>query len=384
MPGHEIVPTPYYDNGPAPQGNRGFPSRFLKEFTDLAERPPGNDPYMQAFYAAAIDLAQTNSSFIQLVRGVTQRRESLDPKHFANLFCRGVQYLQINGRQSAGYPHGFETKTKWKNELEDIFDNNLEGLEQILLTKSTTTTVYQRYAGAATIMAALFPHTNALNVADFGCGGNYGLRGLDLQIPFGEFKDHTEDQRVSTLLTQLPQLDNSIAIDLEIPDDPEIKKWRRACLYPQELVHASQIDMFEETLKKSENVRFLQADLCDLPIGNDSNMVAGQSHDIVIISTLCYQMPEQQQTVLETAKEILKPDGIIIIQDFARKTGSNTRSLDFNVNWFGEPYSYRNFVLGARTDWEMKEVLRWESGRCKSVIPGEDFTLLQAPPPPVA
>ena len=359
------------------------PTPIIQEFHELSKNPPGNDPYMKAFYQAATELSDTNLPFRNFIQGILKKREDIDPKHFANLFCRSTQYIELYVKDTPGYPHGFDDKNVWKDELEDIITNDNPDLERLLLTKSTTTTVYQRYAGAATIMTALFPD-KPLHVTDFGCGGNYGLRGIDIEAPFDPIEDNSEGYRVSNLLAHPPKLASSIAIDLENPDDPETKKWRRACLYTQELTNAAKIDRFEDSIKQSNNVNFMQADLRELPIGNDQNQISEESQDVVIISTLCYQMPEQQKSILGQARKILKPDGIIIIQDFAQTDSSNPNGLDFDVNWFGQPYAYRNFVLSQKTDWTMKEILRWKNGRCASVIPGKDFDFITSTSPQAA
>jgi hypothetical protein len=80
--------------------------------------------------------------------------------------------------------------------------------------------------------------------------------------------------------------------------------------------------------------------------------------------------------VLENAKRVLADRGVLVIQDFARPDVQDPRKLDHQVSWFGQPYSYRTFVTGARTDWQMREVLRWENGRCRSVAAGADFATL--------
>lgn len=371
---------PFGDGDSAVSGRYDIPvsTTISREFTDLAENPPGNDPYMKAFYQASSELLVTNRDFKTFIGGILAKRDDIDPKHFANLFCRSAQYVQLFVKETQAYPQGFEDKDVWKNELEDIITNEKSDLERLLLTKNTTTTVYQRYAGAATIMSAIFPHQQ-LNVTDFGCGGNYGLRGIDLGIPFDRIEDKSEGHLVNNILTFPPFIKNGTAIDLENPDDPETKKWRRACLYTQELVNARNVDAFEEKIEQSPNVRFLQADLRALPIGQEQNHIEEGSQDAVIISTLCYQMPEEQLTIIEQAKKILKPTGIIIIQDFAQKDPTNPQGLDFGINWFGQPYTYRNFVASQKTNWEMKEILRWKNGRCTAVEPGIDFAFINTP-----
>lgn len=351
----------------------------VSELRELASHPPKGDPYMGAFYKTSLKYAYQNPQFINLVSDVLAERE-ITPKHFANLLYRGVQFTELYERQNPTYPNGLNSPKTWEEELDTILQNNSETLRELLLTRHTTSTIYQRYAGARSIMAALLPY-NSVRVADFGCGGNYGLPGISLGEPFKQPTDFTEDQRVRQLLQKPLQIEQGLAIDREDPEDPDIKRWRLACsFYPQELGNLHDVLALEERLHQAENIHFLKADLLDLPIGDQSTEVPAYYFDAVIISTLCYQMsPEDQERVLENARNMLNPHGIILVQDFAEKDPENPRGLNFNVNWFGKEFTYRNFVASAVTNWEMKEVLQWKDGRCEQVRKGEDFSLLVPP-----
>src|SRR5258706_9136232 len=90
------------------------------------------------------------------------------------------------------------------------------------------------------------------------------------------------------------------------------------------------------------------------------------------MSTFMYQLEHYQAKIMETARKILKPDGVVVIQDFAQKNLDPSR-LDFQGSWFNTPYTYRTFVYGAVTDWKMMEALQWKNGRCTEVRAGQDF-----------
>jgi len=349
----------------------------VAEFATLSLYPPKQDPYMSACYQAAFQLSQQDGAFGRLISQVLQERD-ITPKHFSNLFYRGVQLVELFYRQNGGYPHAFITPEQWGDELKDILrSEDAAVLQDVLLHKDTTTTIYQRYAGARSIMRAMFPQ-RSFAVADFGCGGNYGLRGMALPKPepFKPFIDHTPGQVVQQLARKPLRISEGLAIDREDPQDVDVTMWRLACsFYPQELSQLPDVIALEERLTQAERIRFYKGDLLALPVG--SKEIPAQRFDAVIMSTFCYQLdiPAQEQ-VLRAAAQMLKPDGLVIVQDFAEKDRNNPHWLNFNVSWFNHAYSYRNFVTGTRTGWEMKEVLRWNNGRCEEVEPGEDFTLI--------
>jgi len=346
----------------------------IAEFADLAAHPPGKDPYMGAFYEAMGALIQKNGDVEQLITETLQERD-ITPKHLANLLFRGVQFIELFHRRNQRYPYSLNTPDAWTQELADIMHHDQAVLRDVLLTKDTTTTIYQRYIGTRVILNALLPN-RPLAVADFGCGGNYGLRGIALDEPFKPFIDHTPGRLVTQLVQQPLKLHEGLAIDRENPLDADTTRWRLACsFYPQELNQLPDVIALEKRLQRANNVRFFQGDLRTLPVGSAN--VPVHSYDAVVMSTMCYQLPyEDHEGIMHNAARMITPDGIIIVQDFAEKDGTDPTRLNFAVNWFKTPFSYRNFIAGPRTNWEMKEVLRWNNGRCEEVMPGEDFSYI--------
>jgi SAM-dependent methyltransferase len=365
-----------FDAGlPAAQAEQQARS-VTSEFAHLADFPPGTppDPYMKACYAAITDLLAQNHPVGDLVTNVLSQRK-ISPRHFVNLFYRGIQYIELFERNNKEYPYVYDSKDAWKEELTDLLANDGATLKDVLLHKSTTTTIYQRYAGTHAVLSALYAG-RPIAVADFGCGGNYGLRGMDIQEPFKPFVDNTNGKLITQLTAQPVQLTNGAAIDWQDPYDPEITAWRLACsFYPQELHNLPDVVALEKRLAQSQHVRFQQGDLLSLPVGTPQLPVHG--FDAVVMNTVCYQMPEAQGKLIETAEKLLKPDGVFIIQDFAEKDLNRADRLNFGVKWHDQPFFYRTFITGEQTGWEMKELLQWNDGRCKVVQRGDDYDLLQ-------
>jgi SAM-dependent methyltransferase len=199
---------------------------------------------------------------------------------------------------------------------------------------------------------------------------------MEIQEPFKPFVDHTGKDEVKHLTTQPVNITEGVAIDWQNPYDPDVAAWRLACsFYPQELQALPDVIALENRLAQSNHVRFLEGNLLALPVGTPDLPLHG--FDAVVMNTVCYQMPQAQEHLVQTAQKLLKPQGFFIIQDFAQKDPANPTLLNFSVNWHQQPFSYRTFIVGPSTNGEMKELLQWEDGRCKAVRPGEDFSLLQ-------
>lgn len=92
------------------------------------------------------------------------------------------------------------------------------------------------------------------------------------------------------------------------------------------------------------------------------------------MSLVLYQLNENERKLaLNSAKKFLKPDGLIIIQDYCVLKQGKLDQFDFSVSWHTKNYSFRTFMYGKFTGYKCWEILRWYDSRCKSVIAGKDF-----------
>lgn len=348
---------------------------YINAFSVEAVNPPGRDKCMSAFYTALSDLATNDERTQELLRSTLEKRR-LTPQHLTNLIFRVVQYVELFERKNPDYPTRYTEPAQWKDEIQQLLNEDEPLIEEFLLTKDTVTTIYQRYAGTQATLNLVFPNQN-IRVADFGCGGNYGLPGISKNIPFDPIDDETPDQKVTQLLKNEAKVKEGLAIDKIDPLDIEQKKWRIACsFYPRELSQIANVMILESAVRDIENVRFLEADLLNLKV-NHANGTLPQAHfDAVAINTVLYQLSEdEREKVLDVAERSIKPNGIIIVQDFAEQNIADLSQLKFTRNWFKEPFSYRTFIRKGKNP-VFHEFLQWSDGRCRKVRAGKDFQQL--------
>lgn len=341
-------------------------SSVANVFREQAEKPPGGDLSIASCYRAVGKLIVSDAEFATFLRSSYEKRPNMTPSHFVNLFFRGIQYIKMYGHEDFDYV-SYVDASDWEPELKRLTTENREQLREILLTKDTATTVYQRYAGPKALIAALSDGRD-LKIADLGCGANYGLRGFELNEPF----EHIENGSAVPLNDWLERplnLSEGLAVDKVNPEDAEVKHWVMACsFYPKEFANVENVKQMEERLKQSKKVRFLQEDLT-----SPSNLISGGYFDAVILSTMLYQhQPEDRLDILEEARRIVNPSGLIIVQDFARKDHSERSGLRFENAWFNN-FGYRTFLSTADNPGRFFEVFKWADGRCHQVKPGQDY-----------
>ncbi len=343
-----------------------FDPNLLNELLDLAHNPPGGDPVLGAFYTSIVDMVEKDHPIAKIFMDVKSQRPDITYKHLTYLIFRAYQAVKFK-RHDLSY-RNLKSVSKWEKELSTVYSNKSEYLRSLLNTKSVTTTIYQRYIGPFALISFLW-NKKEVSIADLGCGGNYGLRGLELREPFKPFKDLTAKQLITKFILQPINLSKGLAVDKENPDEEEVRAWRIACsFYPQELDNLEAIKKFENRIMRSKKVEFIKTDLLKL------NQLPKKSFDIVILSTTLYQLNlSQQLTILTRAKQLLQPNGYIIVQDFAVKSLARPTHLDFSESWFRRKFSYRTFITGKATSWKFLEVLQWNNGRCEIVRAGKDF-----------
>lgn len=351
-------------------------SQYKDTITAHSHHPPGGDNYLRAFYSAASELLDDNTSHLYHLTTSVVKSRAITPLHFANLLFRTIQFVELFEVKNKLYPNAFSTKKIWLSQIEEYIQNYHTLIKKIMLTRSTTTTIYQRYASLKCIISTV-TDAQPIVIADFGCGGNYGLPGIVNHELFYPIIDNTKNDVVNKALKKDILIKEGFAIDRENPYLDSIRQWRLACsFYPSELAKMSDIIKLEERLSHVQNITFLEEDLvttdlqCIKPINQNRC-------NFVFIATLFYQLTiEQQEKILNEAKKILLPDGIIIVQDFAVKNIINPSTVLPISNWFKQPFSYRTFFASQKTKWNHLEILRWKDGRCKEVIEGSDFEAL--------
>jgi len=327
---------------------------------------------MSAFYSALSMLVQQDSDVAAFFSEIATRRP-LPLAHLTNLVFRAVQFLKLFRWGEPEYL-GFRSENQWYGELNQLFADPRKraALREIMLTRDTQTTKYQRYAGVWAVLAALLPHQK-LCVADFGCGANLGLPGIAAARPFAPIRDGTPGGLVSWLLRQPVRLTDSLAIDRYDPTSVEVIQWQTACsYYPRELLAEAFTERNQaEPAPQSAAVRFKQLDL----LARSATREIPRDHfHAVIMSTILYQhQPANRRRLLELGRQALRDGGILIIQDFVEVLGDR---LEFIDRWF-DGANYKTVVAGRVTGWRFAELLRWEDGRCRGVHPGKDFVLLQ-------
>lgn len=351
---------------------------LYNELVNQAESPPGNDPVLGSYYKTIVNGIDQDTSIVSFLRSIKDRRPGLTDKHFVNLLYRTFQYRKIEDQDFEF--RTFDSPEKWQPELSRVLadEKSRKQWEELLLTKSTTTTIYQRYAGSYAVISYIFDG-KPVSVADLGCGGNYALRGIELREPFKPIIDETPGQILHKMLSQAINLGEGLAIDRDKPDDEEVRKWRLACsFYPQELDELPHIVAFEKRIKEgSRRVQFLQADLVSF------NWLPSSVVDVSILSTILYQLGTYEQVkLIEQAKGLLKPSGVLIVQDFAAKDPENPTTLRFDESWSSKKFGYRTLLACEETGWEFREALQWMGGRCTTVRAGEDFDEIFVNTPP--
>ncbi|OGD86688.1 hypothetical protein A2164_02720 [Candidatus Curtissbacteria bacterium RBG_13_35_7] len=342
----------------------------IESFSQQAEVPPGNDLSIGTCYECLASTITEGSRRHNILSSIYKDRSTLTAPHFVNLFFRAIQYIQLFKEGNLCYSK-FCTSEEWEPILERIFSAEYsDTLREIMLTKDTATTIYHRYAGPKFIISA-FRNGAEVKVADLGCGANYGLRGIEVDEPFHTIADNTPNHQFTQLLDNQVNLVEGLAIDKQNPVDPTVRNWFIACsFYPKELDTIDYVYELEKKLAtRSSKVRFLQEDLL-FP----STAIAASHFDVVILSTLLYQYPEENRcTILAEAQRIIQPEGVIIIQDFAIKDPYNSHKLSFNTDWGKNQRGYRTFVMCPNSLKGLYEVLVWSDGRCHSVDRGQDY-----------
>lgn len=306
---------------------------LLREFTLQARNPPGKDKFITLCYQAAGKLAaQSGHPLNSLFQEVIITRPQASTAHLVNLWLRSIQYLELWKIKSSSYPSHLRDLPSWERETEALLKKYPRQLKKLLLTKDTATTIYQRYVGPKAIIASLYPNKPPVSLIDLGCGGMHGILGLLHREPFAPVTDLTPNLFFTSWIDQPHKLSRGVGIDKQLPFAQDSVRWRIACsLYPSEFSRLGDYVKLEKRMRQRDSARFVQADLTQ-PYLKSKHLFPA---DVVTISSVLYQSPEHQTTILKNAKSLLSPAGILIVNEFARSSTNSPTQLEIHgSNWF--------------------------------------------------
>jgi hypothetical protein len=172
------------------------------------------------------------------------------------------------------------------------------------------------------------------------------------------------------------------------PLDANSLDWVKSCsFYPSELLDEELVREFDtlalastglspsKRLSKKlyslhpQNLGFYHGDFSDdESMSNFLEQSPVEKFHVVTFLTIMHQLSDEERTaMLKRAKDYLHPDGLIIIQDFARVNPDSPNQLEFPPDW--QPYLYRTIVIDPTKPNEgPRELLYWDWGRCEKVV----------------
>jgi hypothetical protein len=366
---------------------------FLHELHTQSDPRSTGDERIAAFAVAANRSIYDDEHFRNVIDGLLSDRSELAPSYAVNLVLRALQKQLSRRPDSTGYPDAYTTPEPWRDSIAWVSEpeNTAEHYDFVadLTYRQVQSNVAERYKSIALIAQLMSPRLSEHpTILDVGCSQNQGLKKLALsgQIPFAPFhsmseqppeRTRLETEILNKLLVRAVPLGPSIGIDAIHADDANNKEWARSCsFYPSELLNdhrREEYDLLE--MAHPPQVGFYQADFADLDIDDLLRQSPSERFDIVSFSTVLYQVSEEQRaTMIANARKLLKPSGLIVIQDFVTLDEQDHTKLVFHPNWFEYSYIYTTVVIDPLdTTGRAHEVFRWENGRCNKMKAGRDL-----------
>ena len=232
-----------------------------------------------------------------------------------------------------------------------------------------------------------------INVMDVGCSQNHILKKLAM-LRHGFRYSHTDvmervktagaytlgkDLESSIIFNQLTQaasfqLGTGVGVDLWRPEDPEVKAHARSgSFYAAELLDRHQTAEYEQlSVLQPPNVKFFFGDFAKFDQEERGDKYSGpqmpeeHSFDVINFSTMLYQLNSKAiKAMMENAQKYVKPDGLIIVQDFVDINPDN--SMQFHEKWFD--YAYTTWVWDmSNREAGFQKYFSIENGRFKRVM----------------
>jgi hypothetical protein len=338
-------------------------NELISIFTYDSQNHP--DKVRKSFYEALLaEINSGNDLLISLLERAQAR--GLKPVHLSNLLSHAFEYLFISSILNKPQEYFQFSVEDWRDAIVTVLSSDKLSplVETILFSKSTQTNKYQRYLGPFILSSLIFGEQSIL-IADIGCSLNVGLMGLSVSLPFEVVEDFTSNQIARSFSPKKLNMRRGFGLDLV--DPVQDIEWVLACsFYPSEIEGLGSLKQTLKELKNTAlNVETVLGDLRQINLIWTNGLLP--KVDIVIACTVLYQFTDLESTsFLETAKQILTPNGIIIINDFVNVQHNQ-------LVWQSNKTFERNYRTVLFDGEQYLEFLCWENSRCTKVFEGKHF-----------
>ena len=373
---------------------------LVRELFAYGEAPPDNDPVLAAFgFAAAQEVA--DGVLGRILTETLDLRPDLSARDASNLLLRTWQKQFLRDR-SLHYPNpNFEDAGYWQDMMNRMLrDGMIWGdIEIDLRFRTVQSNIPARYITHKLIMLSeserLDSQPQLLDIGTSDMQGpiklaiNHPFAGIELTKQrrsrgrFGWAVDSLSSQVINHMVAQNIDLGTSVATDVRSfrntsnPDKATSTEaeWIRACTFRgMEFRNRQRTREFWELHKtNSPKLHFYQGAFSREGMGTFAAESPVQQFDIVSLSTVMYQMStEEQEEARVLAREYVKPDGLIIYQDFIHIDPDDRTNFKFYPRW--NAYTYRTLIEDPLDkSGELQEVFRSRDGRCRQIALGPDI-----------
>lgn len=375
--------------------------QFEQELQLQRRKPAGGDNRISAYCLASLDCLAEESSYGTLIESVMYEREFLAPSHAVNIALRALQKQLLRGNlrgHAAGdrdYPYDYNSVEPWAEALRAVSEPSSVAYEEFfddVTKRNVQSNVSERYKAVKLTALAMEPRVGKNpSTLDIGSCRLHGLKklGSGVYFPFrdvgaeelirneagdiiGTSNDHKSEQLLNSMLAKEFSLGESVGLDVVPIDDEQAKEWAKSCsFYPSEFLDAERVEEYDALeLIEPENLSFYQADFSNIDLVHFRRDTGIEAYDIVTFSSVLYQVTSSQvEVMLENAKEVLKPGGVILLQDFVGVDKNDPTKLEFFNDWFKQPYIYRTILFDPAVNGDrLANVFRWDNGRCNTIL----------------
>lgn len=366
---------------------------LIKHVNEQTEHPQGQDRKISAFMEAIADKIYDPEQYVfryLLIENLMDPRAPgfSEYNHATMKLLKAVQKPLLAHRDEWDFPDGFDDPAVWSKAIDWILSDEMMSSDFAydLFMRRNQANIDRRYKSVPAITGIYRDYEgrfqDPLMVLDMGSSIGAGSDKLEAGSPFEPptvvretasgllVVDRTRTSYIGSLVTNY-EVEQSTRVDIANFSDPGARPWVASSSgYPSE--HQNR-DLYSDVVDKAEynedgreisNV--IPADVLSL----ESMLEAGlepESYDVAIISSAHYEFPGgQRHKAWSNALRFLKPDGIVIVNEFAYVDAAG--HFRIHANFFDKLYKYSATVLDkANLDKGKQPFFLYDNGRASSL-----------------
>lgn len=360
---------------------------FLAELRSQIDSPPNSEEVTRQFHEAALYCTVRIEAYRDLTNAYLATEPVPVPSYWLNKFFKAhqIELLRPEMREKWSYPEAFGGSGKWREFIiahlsspdHPVYANVCQNLQQRLQINR-----WKRKQALAFIIGGMQMERTTNEpfvVHDYGSAENLVLKALAIRAMTNTVvhnQENTPDADQTNAFNEIAtaaELGRGYGIEVDPPQaEEDHHRIKGFTMDPSQLDRRAPQGREEDTydmlvMAPPPSVISIRGDFLDLP-HEQAKLLEEDKADMAFLSHIFPQNPGREKEIITKVLKNLKPNGIIMLNEYASPHPENATKLIYPSNWYSTHWRCSTLgLLASRPEEGFFPIFNWRTAHCEHV-----------------